>query len=327
MNVLGGEPARHRVVVVGGGFGGSASDAARLPGNPSTSLSSTVATTTSSSLSCTRWRLGCCRLGRSRRRSGTSSAISERPGGAGRGDGVRPRPPDRACLHPRPPRTPSSSPTTASSSRPASRQSYFGHDELRPLRARHEDDRRRAGAPPTDLRRLRDGRGGRRPGRAGAAGSRSSSSVPARRAWSSPARSASWPCAASRVSSATFDPAIGPGPPARRWQGAAGRRSVTGSPRRRPGSSSELGVELRMGARVIGVDAFGVDVAEADGSRVAHRGAHDDLGGRGAGVAAGRQAGRGQRRRARPRRTHPGAARSHAARVIPRCSPWETWPP
>ncbi len=76
-----------------------------------------------------------------------------------------------------------------------------------------------------------------------------------------------------------------------------------------------LGVELRMGARVIGVDAFGVDVVDADGATDSHRRLHDALGGRCAGLAAGRQLAEATGAERRPRRAHRGAARPHPART------------
>ena len=174
-----------------------------------------------------------------------------------------------------------------------------------PLRARHEDDRRRPGAPPADLRRVRDGRG-RRPTRSsGSGGSRSSSSAPARRVSSWPGRSASSRSAASKGEFRTFDPASvrvllldgGKEPLATfgdRLSGKAGKEL------------ERLGVELRMDARVVGVDADGVDVVGADGGRSRIEACTTIWAAGVAGVAAGRRAGRGERRR---RSTGPGASR------------------
>ena len=75
-----------------------------------------------------------------------------------------------------------------------------------------------------------------------------------------------------------------------------------------------LGVELRMNARVVGVDADGVDVARVRREHGPDRGAHDRLGSRGPRVATGRHARRRQRSRRRPRRPHRRAPRSLAAR-------------
>ena len=87
-------------------------------------------------------------------------------------------------------------------------------------------------------------------------------------------------------------------------------------------SLERMGVELMMGARVTAVDGTGVDVAvKADSARLvrdgqfgAHRVPHRHLGGGGAGVAAGDDAGRSHRRRARPGRPHLGAPRPHPPR-------------
>ena len=71
---------------------------------------------------------------------------------------------------------------------------------------------------------------------------------------------------------------------------------------------TRLGVELRMGLRVVGVDTAGVDVTDGRRHDVAHRGQHDDLGRRRRGLAARGRAGQGHRRGARSGRTHLGPA-------------------
>ena len=140
------------------------------------------------------------------------------------------------------------------------------------------------------------------------------SSAPARPASSWPGRSASWRSAASRASTARSTRL-----PVRVVLLDGGKEPLATFGDRLSGKATKelerLGVELQMGARVVGVDASGVDVAMADGSHIADRRPHDDLGGGRAGLAARRQAGRGERGRARPGRTHPGAARPHAARA------------
>ncbi len=64
----------------------------------------------------------------------------------------------------------------------------------------------------------------------------------------------------------------------------------------------KMGVELRMGLRVVGVDPFGVDTEGADGDKGSRRVWHRHLGGRRPGLAAGRHAGRGHRGGDRSRR-------------------------
>ncbi len=65
-----------------------------------------------------------------------------------------------------------------------------------------------------------------------------------------------------------------------------------------------LGVELWMGARVVGVDAFGVDIVDADGATPAPGGPHHGVGCGGRSVPAGDRAGQGVRRRTGPGRAH-----------------------
>ena len=100
----------------------------------------------------------------------------------------------------------------------------------------------------------------------GSSGSRSSSSVPGRPGSSWPGRSASWRCAASRASSARS---------IRRRCGCScstaarsrSPRSATGSPARRPRSWSASASSCGWAPGWRGVDAFGVDVAGADGGK------------------------------------------------------------
>ena len=74
-----------------------------------------------------------------------------------------------------------------------------------------------------------------------------------------------------------------------------------------------LGVELHMGTRVVGVDAFGVDT-EVDGDHCPDQGAHHRLGGGGAGVTPGGAPGRGLGRGGRSRGPYRGPARPHRPR-------------
>ena len=69
-----------------------------------------------------------------------------------------------------------------------------------------------------------------------------------------------------------------------------------------------LGVELRMGARVVGIDATGVDVADGDGQHQPAGDLHHRVGRRSGGVPPGHRAGQGHGGRARPGRAHRRAA-------------------
>ena len=143
---------------------------------------------------------------------------------------------------------------------------------VRPLRPGHEDPRRRPRAATAHLRRLRDGRdGGRcrrtravahrrhrrgRPhrGRAGRAGARAGGAKPPRRVPDlRPGHGAGSCC--STVAASRWPP------------------SATSWPARRPRSSSTSGSSCAWGRGWSGIDAFGVDVAEADGTttRIAAR--------------------------------------------------------
>ena len=86
-----------------------------------------------------------------------------------------------------------------------------------------------------------------------------------------------------------------------------------------------MGVELRMGLRVVGVDPFGVDTEGADGDEGARRMRHRHLGGRSPGLAAGRPPGRGHRSRDRPRRAGSPCCPISACPGTPRSSPSATW--
>ena len=76
----------------------------------------------------------------------------------------------------------------------------------------------------------------------------------------------------------------------------------------------KMGVELRMGLRVVGVDAARRRHGDAGGREGALRVRHHHLGRRRPGVAAGRHAGRGHRGHHRSRREDRGAAGPHPAR-------------
>ncbi len=124
-----------------------------------------------------------------------------------------------------------------------------------------------------------------------------------------------------------IDPAAVRVDPDRRREGSRWPTSATGSRTRASNELEKMGVELRMGLRVVGVDPLGVDTADRGRGEGALRVRHHHLGGRRPGVAAGRHAGRGNRGHDRPRRTDRGAARPHACPGTPRCSPSATWRP
>ena len=77
---------------------------------------------------------------------------------------------------------------------------------------------------------------------------------------------------------------------------------------------TKMGVELRMGLRVVGVDALGVDTETRGRGEGPLRVRHHDLGGGRPGVTARPHAGRRHRGRDRPRRTHRRAPRPDPAR-------------
>ena len=157
-------------------------------------------------------------------------------------------------------------------------------------------------------------------------GSRSSSSAPVPPESRSRARSASSRCGACARDFRTLRPASvrvvlldgGKEPLA-----DVRRPAVRGAPRR---ELERLGVELRMGARVTGVDASRCRRRRPTGGTRAHRRPHGGLGRRRAGVAARRRS--SPRRRARTS-TAPGASRccpTSRCPATPRCSRSATWP-
>ena len=190
--------------------------------------------------------------------------LRQRARGARRGDRLRSRRPRRPRLGPRRP-----APDRAALRQPDRRRRrqpvVLRPRRVRPPRAGHEDDRRRPGAPPALLRRLRDGRDGDRPDRArplahdrrrrrrsdrrgaGRAGPRAGDALAARRVPQRRSERRSACCCSTAASEplATFGD---------RLSGKATKEL------------ERLGVELRMGSRVVGVDANGVDVVGADGA-------------------------------------------------------------
>ena len=238
--------------------------------------------------------------------------VRERPRRAGRGDRVRPRPSGRPRHRRRPPprhRDPVRQPHRRRRCEPV----VLRTRRAGPVRAGHEDDRRRPRAAPADLRRLRDGRGRRRSrraaamaddghrrrrsdrGGAGRAGARARGSLPQGRV-------------------PHVRPRFGSRAAARRREGTAGhlRRPALGE--------GDQGVGApRCGAADGGQGGGGGRVRgrrrRSGRQQVPDRGPHDDLGGGRAGVPTGRQAGRSERGRARPRRPHRRAPRPHPSRA------------
>ena len=109
-----------------------------------------------------------------------------------------------------------------------------------------------------------------------------------------------------------------PPPSGSSWSTVARSRWPTSATSSRAGPAptlEKMGVELRMGLRVVGVDPFGVDTEGADGDKGRFEcGTTIWAAGR-PGLAAGRPAGRGHRSRDRPRRQDRRAARSQPARA------------
>ena len=182
---------------------------------------------------------------------------------------------------------------------------------VRAVGARDEDDRRRARDPPQGVRRVRAGRDRRPTPTSSAGGSRSPWSAPARPGWSSPDRSASSPPARCARSSG----ASGPRTPGSCCSTAAARRSRPSGPRcrpRRPRRCATWGSSCTWHRSSPTWTATGLEVRDQAGTTVRHEARDRALGGRRRG-AAGR---RGARRRPpgraqRPRRSHRGAAGPH----------------
>ena len=131
---------------------------------------------------------------------------------------------------------------------------------VRAVRTGHEDDRRRAGAAAAHLRRIRDGRDRRHYRGAQSNGSPSLSSGAGPTGVETRGQMRELATRSLRGEFRNFDAVIGASAPRRRRRGATGdlRRQVVG--RRRRAMLENMGVELRMGTRVTGVDANGVDV-------------------------------------------------------------------
>ena len=240
------------------------------------------------------------------------AALPQRPRRARRGHRVRPRPARRARQHGRRLRTfeiPYDSLIVAAGVDPV----VLRPRRAGPLRAGHEDDRRRPRAAPADLRGVRDGRAvADDPGErakwltivivgAGPTGVELAGQV----------RELAVRCLKGEFR--TFDPAS-----VRVLLLDGGKEPLATFGDRLSGKATKelehAGVELRMGARVVGVDATGVDVTGADGSAT-RIDAYTTIWAAGvqASPLAAALADR-ERRRGRPGRAHRGPPRPHAAR-------------
>ncbi len=163
---------------------------------------------------------------------------------------------------------------------------------VRGVRARRDRDRPRGAAPLAHLRRRR-----RRPhrGRARRADPRAGHPHPAR----------------------GVPAASGPRTPGSCCSTAGARRSPPSGRRcRRKAAAAlrELGVELHIGSIVTDVDGDGLEVRDRAGTTTRYPAGHRAVGGRCRGTTGGRGARRGHRGRPRPRRAHRGAAGPHDPR-------------
>ena len=248
--------------------------------------------------------------------------------GARRGDRLRPRPPRGPCPGARRPASPIEIPYDSLIVAAGVDPVVLRPRRVRPLRPGHEDDRRRPGAAPAHLRRLRDGRGGR-PTRSSAQTWLTIVIVGAgptgRRAGRAGPRAGA--CAACKGEFRNVRPGRGPSAAARRRQGAAGhlrrpalRQGDQGAraPRRRAAHGRPGGRRGRQRRRR----------RSGDGRRQ-HR----------ASTPTPRSGPPASRRRrwpaklaeasgadARPRRPHRGAARPHPARTSRGVRRSATWP-
>ena len=197
---------RHRVVVVGGGFGGLVATKFLRKGDVDDHGSSTARTTTSSSRCSTRSRRASSRRARSHRRSGESSASTRTS------TSISPRSPASIS------RTEQSPPSGRWEHRARSPTTRLivaaGVDDVvlrtrrtRPALAPDEDDRRRPQPATADLRGVRAGRDRRPPRPSGGGGSPSPSSVAARPAARSRDRSPSSRTGRSSKDFRAIDPA------------------------------------------------------------------------------------------------------------------------
>ena len=199
-------------------------------------------------------------------------------------------------------------------------QSYFGNDQFAEFAPGHEEHRRRARAARPDLRRLRAGRdlptseeeierlltfvvvgaGPTGVEMAGQIAELAHRTLQARLPPDQHPRGAGDPARRRAAGAAAVRRASWARRPRRRWRSSASRSS---SARWSPTSTSGASRSQ-----------------DKDGTRAPHRGGHQGLGRRRAGQPARQAARRADRRLARPRRPDRGQPRPHAARATPRCS-------
>ena len=159
----GSQSNRHRVVVIGSGFGGLFGTKALRRAPTSTSRWSRRRPTTSSSRCSTRSRPASCPRARSPRRRARCSAARRTPRCSSA------RSPTSTSSAGRSPRRCSAAPTVTPYDSlivaAGAGQSYFGNDHFAEFAPGMKSDRRRPRAARPDLRRLRDGRARRHPRR------------------------------------------------------------------------------------------------------------------------------------------------------------------
>ncbi len=199
---------------------------------------------------------------------------------------------------------------------------------LRPRRvlalgAGDEDDRRRPGAARPDLRRVRDGRDRDRPdGPRRLADLRRRRRRPDRRRDRRPDRRTGPQRADEQLP--PHRPGRGEGAAVRRRQGDPGQLRQSSCRRRPPSELQRLGVQIQLRQRRHRARRLRRRREGAGRDRRAHPGTDQGVGGRRAGVAAGAAAGQGLRGRMRPTRDGSRSCRTAPCPAIPRCSPSAT---
>ncbi len=190
---------------------------------------------------------------------------------------------------------------------------------VRRVRARHEEHRRRARAARPDLRRLRAGRDLRgRGGDPAAADLRGRRRRPHRGRDGRPDRRARAPHAVQGLPPDQHP--RGPHHPARRRPARCCRRSAPSWARRRKKALEKLGVEVQLGAHGRRRRRVGPRRAGQGRHPPPHRGHHQGVGRRRAGEPAGQAPGGADRRPARPGRAASASTPTSPCPATPRCS-------
>ena len=314
---------RHRVVVVGGGFGGLHMSTPLDDAGPSTSRSSTAPTTTCSSPCCTRWRPAIMPPGLiapAIRSVDQEAAQRARPAGRGQG----PRPGEQGRPGPRPGRPPLDLPYDTLVVAAGATHSYFGKDEFAEFAPGMKTDRGRPLPPRRHPVQVRDGRDRHRPAGTGRMADLRGDRRRARPASNWPASSPSSRTRCCRRTTASVEHHRGADHPAGGRAGACCPRSTRSCSTTPRSTLEKMGVEIRR-----------QHPGRRHGPRVHHRQGpqrggdhprpHPDLGRRRAGVTAGQDARREDRRRDRPGRPGRRSTRTAACPGIPRSSPSATW--